>query len=87
MGSCFVAMLGLASALVVVRSAAISQVSTGTWVSAGNGDNMSSPRAGAATVLLQDGRLLLTGGDSGGGALASADIFDASGNFSSAAPP
>ena len=46
---------------------------------------MSSARAGAATVLLQDGRLLITGGDNGTGAVTSADIFDKSGSFSPAA--
>jgi hypothetical protein len=59
------------------------QVPTGSWVSA---SSMAAPRSGAATVLLQDGRLLITGGDSGSGALASAEFFDTSGSLS-AAPP
>src|SRR6266536_380923 len=61
----------------------ITQVPAGTWVSAGN---LAAPRSGAAIVLLQDGRLLITGGDSGIGALASADFFDTAGNFSPAPP-
>jgi hypothetical protein len=54
---------------------------TGTWKPTGN---MISARSGASTVLLHDGRLLITGGDSGSGALV--ETFDASGNFSSAPP-
>src|SRR5438128_10427199 len=61
----------------------ITQVPTGTWALAGN---MAAPRSGAATVLLQDGRLLITGGASGAGILSSVEVFDPSGNFS-AAPP
>ena len=37
---------------------------TGTWLGAGS---MAAPRAGAASALLQDGRILITGGDSGSG--------------------
>lgn len=68
------ALVVLAGALITRGS--VAPVSTGTWSSAGS---LSSARAGAATVLLQDGRLLITGGDSGSGAVASADIFDTSG--------
>src|SRR6201994_2200406 len=63
-----------------------SQIPTGTWAPAGNGTHLSAPRAGAAAVQLQDGRLLITGGDDGSGAVANADIYDTSGNFLAAAP-
>ena len=58
---------------------------TGTWAAAGNGLNLSSPKSGAAAVQFQDGRILITGGDNGSGALATADIYDTQGNFSAAA--
>lgn len=58
---------------------------TGTWAAAGNGLGLSSPRAGAAAVQLQDGRILITGGDDGSGAVATVDIYDTLGNFSAAA--
>ncbi len=75
------------SLVLPIIKAAILHIPTGTWAPAGNGStSMSSPRAGTATVLLQDGRLLITGGDSGSGSVASADLFDTVGNFSSAAP-
>ena len=62
-----------------------SQIPTGTWAAAGNSTQLSAPRAGAATVQLADGRLLITGGGSGSGAVASADIYDTSGHFAAAA--
>jgi hypothetical protein len=49
-----------------------SLIPTGTWVTAGNGSHLSAPRAGALTVQLPDGRLLITGGDDGSGAVANA---------------
>src|ERR1043166_7305248 len=60
----------------------INQVPSGTWALAGN---MAAPRSGAATVLLADGRLLITGGQNGAAVLSSAEFFDTSGNLSAAA--
>ena len=67
----------------IVLHSSLPPASINAWLSAGN---LSAPRAGAATVLLQDGRLLVTGGNGASGALATTDIFDTSGNFS-AGPP
>ncbi|HEV2492766.1 MAG TPA: kelch repeat-containing protein [Terriglobia bacterium] len=73
----------LAGVLLVVRGLTSPTPATGSWLSIGN---MSSARAGASTVLLQDGRLLIAGGDAGSGALNSAEILDSSGAFSLAPP-
>jgi hypothetical protein len=48
-------------------------VQTGTWAS---GPAMSAVRSGAASVLMPNGRILVTGGLSDSGAVASTDIFD-----------
>ncbi|HEX5234993.1 MAG TPA: Ig-like domain repeat protein [Silvibacterium sp.] len=79
------AVLLLISGTVLTKSL-VPQFPTGIWAPAGNGLNLSSPRVGAAAVQLGDGRILVSGGDDGSGAVASADIFDASGNYSAAAP-
>src|SRR5437879_4093671 len=47
--------------------------------------SMHSPRSGACSVLLQDGRVLIAGGAKESGALSSAEVFDASGSFSQVA--
>src|SRR6059058_2488309 len=78
----FLAVVSLLSASLLIKGL-ISQVPTGTWAPAGN---MTAVRSGAATVLLQDGRLLITGGDSASGPVASAEFFDPSGNFFPAPP-
>src|ERR1700719_3893768 len=62
-------------------------ISSGTWQATGN---LSSARAGASAALLQDGRILITGGNSGSGTgagpQASADLFNTDGTISPASP-
>src|SRR2546427_271181 len=56
----------------------------GTWVPAGT---MAAARSGAATALLTDGRVLVTGGsDAAGATLSAAEFFNSDGSFT-AAPP
>lgn len=50
------------------------QVPSGTWALSGN---MAETRSGAASVLLEDGRVLVSGGEGATGALASAEFFSA----------
>ena len=69
-------------AVVALKGAAI-LIPTGTWAPQ---TNLSSARANASAALLQDGRVLVTGGDSGSGPVATADFFAADGTIS-AAPP
>jgi hypothetical protein len=61
----------------------ITQPSIGGWLSAGS---MTEARSSAASARLQDGRILITGGDNGSGPIASAEFFDTTGTFV-AAPP
>src|SRR5213596_3073881 len=82
-----IAIISLLCGVLLIRGS-VQQVPSGNWALAGN---MASLRSGAATVALQDGRLLITGGDAPNAtgssvALASAEVFDASGNFAAAAP-
>src|SRR5512147_1110634 len=58
--------------------ASVPQVTPGTWQTTGN---MGSVRAGAASALLSDGRVLVTGGSDANGPLASAEVFDTTGAF------
>src|SRR3989442_13818796 len=58
------------------------QVSTGTWAPAGS---MTQARTGASATLLQDGRILITGGQSADGPSASAELVNHAGSFSAAA--
>jgi hypothetical protein len=57
-------------------------VATGTWQPAAP---MTSPRGGAATVLLDGGSVVVTGGSDASGSLASVEVFD--GTQFSGAPP
>jgi large repetitive protein len=61
----------------------IPQPAIGNWLAAGS---MTAPRSGAASALLQDGRILITGGDNGAGPVASAEVFDTAGSFAAIAP-
>ncbi len=69
-------------AVVALKGAAI-LIPSGTWAPQ---TNLSSARANASAALLQDGRVLITGGDSGSGPVVTADFFAADGTIS-AAPP
>src|SRR5579863_1353750 len=65
-------------------SASSLQVPSGTWIPLGP---MNSARGGASAVLLQDGRILVTGGNDGSNAPTNtAEFFGANGSFSLAAP-
>src|SRR6266851_9437416 len=73
--------LGLISLGHLVK-AGVLHVPTGTWASGGA---VAQPRAGASAAPLQDGRVLITGGDIGTGPTATAD-FVANDGSTSAAP-
>ncbi|HET9177623.1 MAG TPA: Ig-like domain repeat protein [Terriglobia bacterium] len=57
--------------------------SINAWLPAGD---LTAARSGAASVLLQDGRLLITGGNGASGALATTEILDPANGFT-AGPP
>src|SRR6201998_3112629 len=63
-------------------TAAIPNVPTRTWQT---WNPMADARSGAAAVLLQDGRVLIVGGNNANGSVASADLFGTDGVFSAAA--
>src|SRR5262245_50126518 len=60
-------------------SASMPPVPSGTWALLQNG--MQQARKGASVVQLQDGRLLVIGGESATGAQATAETLDANGAF------
>lgn len=73
--------------LALICSAGILQASLppttiGAWTAAAN---LSQARTNAASVLLADGRILITGGDGGSGALNSAELFTPNGTVAAAA--
>src|ERR1051326_3653620 len=70
--------LGLASLTLLLR-ANVLQVPAGTWAP---GSVISNPRVSGSAVLLQNGRLLITGGDTGGGPSVAADLVAADGSAS-----
>ena len=55
---------------------------TGQWRTAGS---LSEPRSGAASVLLSDGGVLVTGGSGSEGSVATVDVFGPTGDFSGVA--
>src|SRR6202140_3214035 len=57
----------------------ILQVASGTWAAQAG---LAQARSGASAVLLQDGRILVTGGDGATGTLASAEIIGLDGTSS-----
>src|SRR5258708_20330199 len=73
----------LLAATGILLSASLPQVPSGTWVAVGA---MNSARAGASSVLLQDGRILITGGNDANGPSSAAEFFGANGSFSLATP-
>src|SRR5216117_464960 len=58
------------------------QARSGTWAPAGS---MTQARTGASAALLQDGRILITGGQSADGPSASAELVNHDGSYSAAA--
>src|ERR1700747_2717998 len=66
---------------VFLMTAAIPSVPTGTWQT---WNPMGDARSGAASVLLQDGRVLIIGGNNATGPVANADLFGTDGVFSAA---
>jgi hypothetical protein len=67
----------------ILLSASLPQVPSGTWIATGP---MNSARSDASTVLLQDGRILVTGGNDANGPANTAEFFGANTSFSPAAP-
>src|ERR1051325_6158988 len=65
-----------------ILKATLPSTSIGVWTPA---VNLSQPRTESAAALLPDGRILISGGDSGAGALNSAEFFQPNGMVSSAA--
>jgi Galactose oxidase, central domain len=62
----------------VILHGSLPPASINAWLPAGS---LTAARAGAASVLLQDGRLLITGGNGASGALATTEILDPSSGF------
>src|SRR5438445_6887940 len=59
-------------------------IPSGTWQPTAN---LSAARPGASAALLQNGSVLITGGDPGSGPVASADLFNSDGSVSPLAAP
>ena len=63
-----------------VLKASLPQVATGSW---GSANNMLSPHDGGCSVVLLDGRILVSGGSDASGPTAKVDIFNTDGTWSS----
>src|SRR5215813_11071086 len=75
------ALLGCIAVLLLIAVAGVATiptVPTGTWQPMGS---MAVARSGAAAVLLQDHRLLITGGNNGTDEVNSAEVFNTDGLF------
>ena len=70
------ALLAVALAGGLLLNAQILEVRSGSWEPTGS---MSVARSGAASVVLLDGRVLITGGSRPAGPLASTEVFNALG--------
>src|SRR5579862_5611639 len=80
------ALLGCVAIVLVVAVAGVAtipSVPTGTWQPMGA---MTTARSGAAAALLQDQRVLITGGNDGSGALSSVEVFSTDGSFALGTP-
>jgi uncharacterized repeat protein (TIGR01451 family) len=79
-------LLAVAAAVIAFEAsprASLPPVPSNTWAQA---SALSKARSGAASAVLQDGRILITGGESSGAALTSTEIYDATdGTFKTAA--
>ncbi len=67
----------------VVLHGSLPPASINAWLPAGS---LTAARTGAASVLLQDGRLLITGGNGASGVLATTDILNPSSGFTPGPP-
>jgi hypothetical protein len=77
------ALLGCIAVLLLIAVAGVATiptVPTGTWQPMGS---MAVARSGAAAVLLQDHRVLITGGNNGTDVVNSAEVFNTDGSFAS----
>jgi YDG domain/Kelch motif/Galactose oxidase, central domain len=78
------ALLGCIAVLLLIAVAGVATiptVPTGTWQPMGS---MTAARSGAAAVLLQDHRVLITGGNNGTDAVNSVEVFNTDGSFANA---
>src|SRR5262249_2888340 len=75
--------VGLLLCAVLLLKASVLVVQSGSWAQTGT---LSVARADASAALLQDGRILVTGGDPGTGPVASAEFFNIDGTVSVAPP-